>query len=125
MLRPSLAKTSIPALFFLLLFAPANHAQTVNVSGRYKCAEAKVRGKAVPCQSTPLVLKDDGSYQIRGREGNYLINGEWLVLSDTQKHSRAKIAPGHRLIFQYRCGGGSCELTFERRTADLGKTSLS
>jgi hypothetical protein len=118
---------SIPCIGFILLilcWAPASHAQT-EVSGRYKCAEAKVDGKAVPCQSAPLILKENGQYEILGREGNYQITGEWLVLSERSKHARAKIAPGHRLVFQYTCGKGSCEVMFERRTAELGKTSLS
>ncbi len=111
-------------LALLMLFIPAGHAQS-EVSGRYRCAEAKVHGKAVPCQSTPLVLKSDGRYEIKGREGDYFTTGSWLVLSDDQKRSRAKIAPGHRILFRYRCGSGMCEMTFERRVAELGKTALS
>ena len=110
--------------FLILCFVPASRAQT-EVSGRYKCTEAKVNGKSVPCHSAPLILKDDGRYEIHGREGNYQITGKWLVLSERVKHARGKMAPGHRIIFQYMCGHGSCEVTFERRTADLGKTSLS
>ena len=122
-----LGSATIAGLILFLILpcgAPCSRAQT-EVSGRYQCAEAKVNGKSVPCKSAPLVLKEDGRYQIQGRKGNYEIAGDWLVLSDTRKPSRGRIAPGHRIVFEYPCGGGSCEVTFERRTAVLGKTSLS
>jgi hypothetical protein len=109
-------------LLFLCL-APTSQAQ-MEVSGRYKCTEMKIHGKAAPCDGAPLVLKQDGRFEIRGREGDYRVKGDWLMLSDREKTSRAKIVPGHRLVFQYSCGEGACEVTFERRVADLGKTSL-
>jgi hypothetical protein len=85
----------------------------------------KVHGKTAPCEGAPLILKQDGRFEIRGREGGYRVRGDWLILSDSEKTSRARIVPGHRLIFQYPCGASACEVTFERRVADLGKTSLS
>jgi len=44
---------------FLLLLLPKTQAQTVDVSGRYQCAEAKVRGKVIPCKAAPLILKPE------------------------------------------------------------------
>ena len=109
----------------LFLLAPSSQAQTqVDVSGRYTCAEAKVRGRVVPCRSAPLVLKGDGRYELQGREGEYFTRGNWLVLTDQQKRKRAKIVPGHRLLFRYPCGKGTCEIKFERRIADLGSMGL-
>jgi len=108
----------------LFLLAPCSHAQA-RVSGRYQCVSAKVRGKTVPCKSRPLILTEDGRYEIHGREGNYVVIGEWLVLADRKESPRAKIAPGHRILFQFPCGKGICEMTFQRRTAALGKTFLS
>ena len=108
----------------LLCLAPASRAQA-ELSGRYKCTEVKVGGKASPCEGSPLILKQDGRFEIRGWEGDYRVKGDWVVLTGNEKKSRAKIAPGHRLIFQYPCGQGSCQTIFERRMADLGKTSLS
>jgi hypothetical protein len=107
-----------------LLSLPASHAQTMNVSGRYRCAEAKVQGRPVPCNAAPLTLKTDGKFELRGWEGNYLVTGQWVELSDSVVRSRAKIEPGHRIVFRYHGKHGLCEMVYERRVAELGKTSL-
>jgi len=112
----------LSALFFLTI--PASHAQVMTVSGRYLCAEARVAGKPVPCSSALLTLKTDGRFELRGWEGNYLVDGEWVELSDSVVRSRAKIEPGHKIVFRYRGKHGWCEMVYERRVAELGKTSL-
>src|SRR5215475_9286629 len=112
----------IVALAFLSI--PSAHAQVVTVSGRYQCAEARVAGKTVPCSSAPLTLKTDGRFELRGWEGTYLVNGEWVELSDSQVRSRAKLEPGHKIVFRYRGKHGWCEMVYERRVAELGKPSL-
>jgi hypothetical protein len=113
---------SLAALSLLIL--PAGHAQTINVSGRYQCATAKVQGRVVPCKAAPLTLKNDGKFELRGWEGNYMVNGEWVELSDTIVRSRAKLEPGHKIVFRYHGKHGWCEMVYERRVAELGKTSL-
>jgi hypothetical protein len=107
-----------------LVFLPASPAQTMNVSGRYQCAQAKMRGKVVPCNAAPLTLKNDGKFELRGWEGSYLVDGGWVELSDSVVRSRAKIEPGHKIVFRYHGKHGWCEMTYERRLAELGKTSL-
>jgi hypothetical protein len=109
-----------------LVFLPTGQAQseTPNVSGRYHCAAAKVSGRIVPCKGAPLTLKNDGKFELRGWEGNYLVTGEWVELSDAVVRSRAKIEPGHRIVFRYLGKHGWCEMVYERRVAELGKTSL-
>jgi hypothetical protein len=127
-MRPTLAlKVScIIAICAVCLLAPAaGSAQSLDVSGRYRCAQAKVRGKVIPCTAAPLTLKNDGKFELRGWEGSYLVNGEWVELSDSSVRSRAKIEPGHKIVFRYRGKHGWCEMTYERRLAELGKTSLS
>jgi hypothetical protein len=127
-MRPSLALkllciTGVAVVCFLL---PAGSvAQTIDVSGRYQCAQAKVRGKVVPCTAAPLTLKNDGKFELRGWEGSYLVNGQWVELSDASVRSRAKIEPGHKIVFRYHGKHGWCEMIYERRMAELGKTSLS
>jgi hypothetical protein len=106
------------------LAIPNALAQTVTVSGRYQCAEARVQGKAVPCSTAPLTLKNDGRFELRGWEGNYLVSGEWVELSDSVVRSRAKLEPGHTIVFRYRGKHGWCEMVYKRRVAELGKTSL-
>lgn len=115
-------------LFMVMMFAvllPSSYAQTTSLSGRYQCAQAKIRGQVVPCTGTPLTLKDDGRFELRGWEGSYLVNGEWVELSDSTVKSRAKIEPGYKIVFRYRGKHGWCEMTYERRMVELGKTALS
>ena len=108
-----------------LAFLPPGYAQTMSVSGRYHCASAKVQGHEVPCKAAPLTLKNDGKFELRGWEGSYSVTGEWVELSDNVVRSRAKIEPGHKIVFRYRGPHGWCEMVYERRVAELGKTSLS
>ena len=110
-----------------LLFAaiPRSQAQTVNVSGRYQCAQAKMRGKVIPCKAAPLILKNDGRFELRGWEGNYLVSGQWVELSDSLIKTRAKIEPGHKIVLRYYGKHGLVEMTYERRVAEMGKTALS
>ena len=107
-----------------LVFLSPSQAQTTNVSGRYQCATAKVQGRDVPCKAAPLTLKNDGNFELRGWEGSYLVTGEWVELSDTIVRSRAKIEPGHKIVFRYHGKHGWCEMVYERRVAEMGKTSL-
>jgi hypothetical protein len=126
-MRPTLAlKVScVVGLFVYFLLSGASAAQTIDVSGRYQCAQAKVRGKIVPCTAAPLTLKNDGKFELRGWEGSYLVNGQWVELSDSSVRSRAKIEPGHKIVFRYHGKHGWCEMIYERRQAELGKTTLS
>ena len=107
------------------LIVPAGKAQTLDVSGRYECAHAKVAGKVVPCGDALLTLKNDGKFELRGWEGSYLVNGQWVELTDSVVKSRAKIEAGHKIVFRYHGKHGWCEMIYERRLAELGKTSLS
>jgi len=72
-----------------------------------------------------LDLKNDGHFEVRGREGSYLVSGEWVELNNSILKSRAKIEAGHRIVFRYYSKRGLCEVTFERRVAELGKRALS
>lgn len=108
----------------MLLSAPSN-AQTVSVAGEYECTQMKVAGKPVACTSAPLSLKTDGRFELQGREGEYLVSGQWVELSGTVLKSRAKIESGHKIVFRFYTKKGLCEVTYERRLAELGKHRLS
>ena len=116
---------SFAAAAFLFSMLPTSHAQTVDLSGRYQCAQAKMHGKVIPCMAAPLILKNDGRFELRGWEGSYLVNGEWVELSDSLVRAKAKIEPGHKIVLRYYGKHGLVEMTFERRVAELGKTALS
>jgi len=107
-----------------LLAGTVAHAQSAQVAGEYECTQALVAGKAVPCKAAPLSLKTDGRFELQGREGEYLVNGSWVVLNGTVLKSRAKIEAGHKIVFRFYNKKGLCEMIYERRVAELGKTNL-
>jgi len=114
----------LPLAAFLLL-TPGSYAQDADVSGRYQCIQAKIKGKVIACNAAPLILKNDGKFELRGWEGNYLVNGQWVELSDSLVKTRAKIEPGHKIVLRYFGKHGFVEMTYERRVVELGKTALS
>jgi hypothetical protein len=123
----NLSRICLSAFFLLGLtfLAPRTPAQSVDVSGRYQCSMAKLAGKTIKCMAAPLTLRHDGRFELRGWEGTYLVTGGWVEMSDAMIKARAKIEPGHKIILRYYGKHGLVEMTFERRVAELGKTSLS
>jgi hypothetical protein len=99
-------------------------AQKKEVAGEYACTEAHVAGRTVPCKAAPLNLKTDGKFALQGREGEYLVNGNWVELNGTVLKSRAKIETGHKIVFRFYNKKGLCEMIYERRVVELGKTKL-
>ena len=98
--------------------------QTNQVAGEYVCTEAHVAGKTVPCKAAPLTLKSDGRFELQGREGEYLVNGGWVELNGAVLKSRAKLEAGYKIVFRFYNKKGFCEMIYERRVAELGKTHL-
>jgi len=127
MLTAPPVRTCSRLAFFLILvlgFAPMGRSQSSNLAGRYQCVEVKAQGKVTACSSAPLVLKHDGHFELRGWEGRYLVNGQWVELSDSLLKTRARIEPGHKIVLRYFGKHGLVEMVYERRVAELGKTSL-
>ena len=114
-----------PLAVLLFPLTPACPAETSDVSGRYQCTQAKVQGKVIACNAAPLILKNDGRFELCGWEGNYLVSGQWVELSDSLIKTRAKIQPGHKIVLRYHGKHGLVEVIYERRVAELGKTALS
>lgn len=108
----------------LLLWPGTALGQTTQVAGEYVCTEAHVAGKTVPCKAAPLTLKSDGKFELQGREGEYLVSGNWVELNGEMLKSRAKIEAGHKIVFRFYNKKGLCEMIYERRVAELGKTQL-
>jgi hypothetical protein len=115
----------LASLAGVMIFCPVSQAQIHHVAGSYECTQVRVQGKLKPCRSAPLVLKKDGSFELRGWEGNYEVDGDWVELSDSLLKSRARLEPGHKIIFRYHGKDGIVEVIYERRLAALGKTALS
>jgi hypothetical protein len=112
------------AAMCLLLGAGRASGQSKEIAGQYVCTEAHVAGKAVACTAPPLSLKVDGHFELQGREGEYLVSGTWVELNGTVLKSRAKIEAGHKIVFRFANKKGLCEMIYERRVAELGKTKL-
>jgi hypothetical protein len=108
----------------LLLCGKTARAQSTDVTGEYECTEAKVAGKSLPCKAAQLSLKSDGRFELQGREGQYMVAGSWVELTGTVLKSRAKIEAGHKIVFRFYNKKGLCEMIYERRVAELGKTKL-
>ncbi|MGB7730588.1 MAG: hypothetical protein WBL50_21340 [Candidatus Acidiferrum sp.] len=72
----------------LLLWAGLTMGQTSELAGEYVCTEAHVAGKPVPCMAAPLNLKTDGRFELQGREGEYLVSGNWVELKGAVLKSR-------------------------------------
>jgi hypothetical protein len=108
----------------VLACAPISRAQSDDVAGQYVCSEAHVAGKSVRCTAPPLSLKSDGKFELQGREGDYLVTGNWVELNGTVLKSRAKREAGHKIVFRFTNSKGACEMIYERRVAEMGKTKL-
>jgi len=54
-----------------------------------------------------------------------MVSGQWVELSDSLIKTRAKIAPGHKILLRYYGKHGMVEVIYERRVKELGKTALS
>jgi hypothetical protein len=108
----------------VLACAPKSRAQSDDVAGQYVCSEARVGGRTVPCTAPPLSLKSDGKFELQGREGEYLVIGNWVELNGTVLKSRAKREAGHKIVFRFHNSKGACEMIYERRVAEMGKTKL-
>ncbi|MDP9337527.1 MAG: hypothetical protein M3P45_01525 [Acidobacteriota bacterium] len=126
-MRNIFSKLALLSSFLLAItvLVPRAPAQSVDVSGRYECAAAKLAGKVIKCTAAPLTLRHDGRFELRGWEGTYLVTGDWVEMSDAMIKARAKIEPGHKIVLRYYGKHGLVEMTFERRVAELGKTLLS
>jgi hypothetical protein len=115
---------AIIGVAILSLGAPRARAQSDEVAGEYVCTEAHVAGKTVKCTAPPLSLKGDGKFELQGREGEYLVNGPWVELKGEVLKSRAKIEAGHKIVFRFTSKKGACEMIYERRVAEMGKTNV-
>jgi hypothetical protein len=115
----------VVATLVACLLIPMSRAQSANLSGRYECVQVKQHQAVSSCTAAPLILKNDGHFELRGWVGSYLVNGEWVELSDSLLKARAKIEPGHKIVLRYVGKNGIVEMVYERRVAELGTTALS
>jgi len=126
----ALGKTSLRialdlvALLAVVTCAPCLRAQTKSIAGKYQCAQVKVHGTVKACESAHLTLRNDGHFELRGWEGDYVVSGNYVELSDKLVKSKAKLEPGYRLVFRYQGKEGIVEVTYERRQNAPGNDTL-
>ena len=85
------------------------------LDGNYQCVRLEFQGQSAPCQSPPLVLNKDGSYEIWGEHGTYeVVQGRWLVLSHSKRRGLGHFLDSHEIVFEYRVGSRACRVTFRR-----------
>ena len=108
---------ALPAGFVLLLavaqVAPAKAEERLD--GSYQCVRLEFQGQSAPCQSPPLVLNRNGSYEIWGEHGSYeVVQGHWLVLSHSKRRGMGHFLNAHDIVFEYRVSGRICRVTFRK-----------
>jgi hypothetical protein len=116
----ALALLSVPLILSAQKIRPADKSHDAAqergmYAGKYRCLRLEMDGKSAPCASPPLVLNEDGSYQIWGEEGSYeLVQGRWLILEHSQRRGLGQIVSPREIVFEYHVGDRKCKVTFQR-----------
>jgi hypothetical protein len=107
------SRLSLVLLALIPVALPA-HAE-VTLTGQYRCVRLEAAGQSAPCQSPPLILHSDGSYDIWGEHGTYeVVQGKWLVLSHSKRRGLGHVLSPGEIVFEYRVSGQSYRVTFRR-----------
>jgi hypothetical protein len=111
----SLAAASALYLMVMAFVGVAPARAQARLTGQYRCVRVSAGGRTAPCQSPPLILNRDGSYQIWGEKGTYeVVQGQWLVLSHSKRRGLGHVVSAREIVFEYRDGSQSCRVTFQR-----------
>ena len=90
-------------------------AQEERLEGNYQCVRLELGNQSAPCQSPPLVLNSNGSYEIWGEKGTYeVVQGRLLVLSHSKRRGMGHFVNSHDIVFEYRVDGQTCHVVFRR-----------
>ena len=94
------------ASLLMAAFALATPAKAQPLDGNYQCVRLEFQGHSAPCQSPPLVLNRDGSYEIWGERGTYeVVQGNWPALSHSKRRGLGHFVNSHDIVFEYRVEG--------------------
>jgi hypothetical protein len=86
------------------------------LSGTYNCVSVEVNGKTHQCKAPSLEMNSDGSYQILAERGTYeILKGNWLVLSASKNHGKARLDGSKEIIFEFESGGKRSKITYRRK----------
>jgi hypothetical protein len=60
-------------------------------------------------------MSEDGSYTFLDERGTYeIVKGQWLVLSSSKNHRRARL-DGKKIIFEFVSKGKKSTITYRRK----------
>src|SRR5579883_1207135 len=91
------------ASLLIMAFTLAMPAIAQPLDGNYQCVRLELQGRMAPCQSPPLVLNRDGSYEIWGERGTYeVVQGRWLLLSHSKRRGMGHFVNSRDIVFEYR-----------------------
>jgi len=100
---------------FAFLGTVSNASADTRPEGKYRCLTIQAGHQTAPCQSPPLILSRDGSYQIWGERGTYeVVKGEWLLLSHSRRRGMGRFENLHEIVFEYKTGGMLYRVTFQQ-----------
>lgn len=90
------------------------HAQEA-FDGKYRCVRIEIGNQSGRCQSPPLILSQDGSYEIWGEHGTYeVVQDQWLVLSHSKRRGLGHFVGPNEIVFEYKIGNQKCRVTFQQ-----------
>ena len=116
--RPSFAVWSGALLALVAFFSLVQTARADSdepLAGKYRCVRLEFANHSEPCQSPPLILHRDGSYEIWAERGSYeVVQGKWLVLSHSKRRGLGQVLTPVEIVFEYRVDGQTCRVTFKR-----------
>jgi hypothetical protein len=105
---------SVLAVLGISTSAGALHAQAA-FDGKYRCVRIEVGKETGQCQSPPLILSQDGSYEIWGEHGTYkVVQDRWLVLSHSKRRGPGHFVGPDEIVFEYKIGSTTCRVTFRQ-----------
>ena len=98
-----------------LAVSPAPAQAQEPLEGKYRCVNVEAEHHRDRCQSPPLILHSDGTYEIWGEHGTYeVVQGRWLVLSHSKRRGLGHVQGPNQIVFEYRLNGKVCRVTFRR-----------
>src|SRR2546428_4917504 len=88
------------------MVSPARAQQRLD--GDYHSVRIQFQGQTAPCQSPPLALNRDRSYEIWGEHRTYeVVQGPWLLLSHPKRRGLGHFV-AQEIVFEYPVDARVC-----------------
>lgn len=84
-----------------------------SVAGRYRCWSYNVSGGGGSCRmAPPLVLHQDGTYEMSSERGTYTVEGDRIALSKSAIRGPGRLQNGNQIVFDYNHRGRRHTVTY-------------